>query len=852
MLVETHNMTPESIAKMSVNERLQVYCGLDNCVTFEVLEALQRLPSSQSIIYNFERALQGPILEMMLGGFLIDETERQFAIQKLRKRLARLEYILNSYSDAVWGKPLNPRSNPQLKDFFYGTMHLPEVWISEKGQRKLSFKREALEKLEAYLYAMPIVGCIMEIRETAKQLETLLTEVDYDGRMRSSYNIAGTECISGDSLLWTKSGLRTIQEVYMTSYPCEVWNGKEFVLPERKVMYKQKQGYSIELEGGYTIKCSANHPLMTFTGWKEAKDLMPLELVQINNGLPVLFGQHALPHTITTRIMSEDLCEFIGMWLADGTLNINKEHNRCRLSNSSPIVQQRFTFLAKAVFGEDASVYGEETCFSSKGTCYLLKQLGLPHDEGLGTATRKKIPAPFMRGKPNLLRAILRGLTLDSHITEKGLMFGTQSIVMREQIQQILLILGIQSVKVQTGNSIKLNVPRAYCGRFINIVGFIQPDKLMKLCDLLNERCQWHEPKPFGGKPFLEIKSITEWTGDVYDLTMPEGKPPQYIANGFTVHNTGRLSSSSNAFGTGGNLQNITDELRIIYIADLGMKMCVIDLEQAEAREVGWICGVLFGDWRYLDACESGDLHTMNARLIWPQMPWTGDLKADRKLAEAPFYRDIFSFRDMSKRGGHGTSYYGQAFTIARFLKVPVKLIVDFQAAFLAAYPSFPMWWQWTAQQIQTKQTLTTFFGRERQFFGRPGDDATLREAIAFQGQSPTADRTNYGMLQHWQHFKQGTQLLAQTHDSITFQYKEHLENEIIPVALKLMEIPLFHKGRKFIVPGEAKVGWNWAKHHDESKPISESNRLNPNGLKKWSLAKPDTRQRLIGLARPL
>ena len=36
-----------------------------------------------------------------------------------------------------------------------------------------------------------------------------------------------------------------------------------------------------------------------------------------------------------------------------------------------------------------------------------------------------------------------------------------------------------------------------------------------------------------------------------------------------------------------------------------------------------------------------------------PSFEWSGDSKTDRKLAEKIFYRD-FSFRDMSKRGGHG------------------------------------------------------------------------------------------------------------------------------------------------------------------------------------------------------
>lgn len=115
---------------------------------------------------------------------------------------------------------------------------------------------------------------------------------------------------------------------------------------------------------------------------------------------------------------------------------------------------------------------------------------------------------------------------------------------------------------------------------------------------------------------------------------------------------TGRPSSSENAFGTGGNAQNIAPGLRHVFVADSGYKLVVIDFEQSEARDLGFMIGSLFGDWSYLDACESGDLHTSNARLVWPELPWTGDKTEDKQIAGRNFYRD-FSYRDMAKRGGH-------------------------------------------------------------------------------------------------------------------------------------------------------------------------------------------------------
>ncbi len=488
---------------LSEPEVHQTYCGLDCAVTFEVLEALAglcgveeaSLPSEPDLswpsTYNFERALQAPALDMMLRGFKIDRYEQQQGILRTQAQLEVIRSQLNVLAEAVWSRPLNANSPKQLKEFFYGAMRLPELWVSQKGERKLSLNREVLEKLEVYFHARPLVALILEARDLAKKLSVLQTEVSSDGRMRTSYNIGGT--------------------------------------------------------------------------------------------------------------------------------------------------------------------------------------------------------------------------------------------------------------------------------------------------------------------------------------------------------NTGRWSSSANAEGTGTNLQNITPELRKMFVADAGWKLCGIDLEQAESREVGWLCGTLFSDWSYLDACENGDLHTTTARLIWPELGWGADARANRAVADQRFYRE-FSYRDMSKRGGHGSNYYGTPFTMARHLKVPTKIMEDFQGRYFSAFPCLPRWHRWVAERLQRDGVLVTPFGRRRQFFGRASDDATLRKAIAFSPQSSTGDRLNLGLWRIWKHMP-SVQLLAQVHDAVYFQFREsEHEDLVVSRALELIgNIPLVHpQGRTFLVPGEAKVGWNWGLGGPS----------NPDGLLKWKPSAPDTRVR--------
>lgn len=495
-LIPTHHLTPRSIALMPASDRLQVYNGLDCCVTYEVFEEISRQFNKPPEIYDFERALQGPYMEIMLRGFRVDEVMRRHAAAGLRDRITHIQSKLDRIASGVWGKGLNPRSPKQLQSLFYGAMKYPEEKIGVKGEWKVSTAREALEHLaDKYLHARPLVNAILSIRDLGKQLQVFETDIDSDSRFRTSYNIAGTE--------------------------------------------------------------------------------------------------------------------------------------------------------------------------------------------------------------------------------------------------------------------------------------------------------------------------------------------------------TGRPSSSENAFGTGGNAQNIAPGLRYVFIADPGYRLVNVDLEQVEARDVGFCIGCLFGDWTFLNSCESGDLHTSNARLIWPDLGWTGDIKHDRAIAEKEFYRG-FSYRDMAKRGSHLSNYAGTAHTAARHLKVPQSIMDEFQARYcrgrvediakgikpiVPAFPAIPRYWQWVATELQTTHKLSNLFGRVRHFFGRPTDNETMREGIAFIPQSTTADRMNLGLWRVWKYMPD-VELLAQTHDSITFQIREDKPvDDLISEALERIRIELIApNSRSYIVPGEATVGYNWGKVSD----------YNPDGLRKW------------------
>ena len=481
MLVATHELDIDSGSE-------QVYNAMDCCLTHEIFGSLQKQIPSAAPAYGFELALQAPVLEMMLRGFRVDPSARELGLQSTQNDLIRLEHVLQTLASGVWdkdvsrrnpkGKLIFPNSAVQLKDLFYNHLAVPPIKVWAKGEVSFPMDRKVIEQVGDYFQARPIAEAIIAYRDLDKTRQTLLTEVDSDWRMRTSYNIGGTK--------------------------------------------------------------------------------------------------------------------------------------------------------------------------------------------------------------------------------------------------------------------------------------------------------------------------------------------------------SARFSSSKSPTGSGGNLQNVTEDLRHIFIADPGFVLCGIDAEQSDSRMVGYMCGLLFDDWTYLDACESGDLHTSVARLVWPHLPWTDEIKKDRKIAEQKFYRH-HSHRDMCKRIGHGANFYGKAPQLSKETHVPIALVKDFLEKYFDKFPCIQQWQQWTSNQLQAHKQLTSIHGRKRDFFDRPEADETLRKGLAFLAAAATADNLNLGMWRVWRYMPQ-VQLLAQVHDAIYFQFRNTEDkNAIVRQAQTLMTVELNKGNRKFIVPTEAKLGLNWG-----------NARNNPNGLKKF------------------
>lgn len=158
---------------------------------------------------------------------------------------------------------------------------------------------------------------------------------------------------------------------------------------------------------------------------------------------------------------------------------------------------------------------------------------------------------------------------------------------------------------------------------------------------------------------------------------------------------------------------------------------------------------------------------------------------------------------------------------MAMHSKVARGIIEEFQQVYLhEAFPCIPEWQQHTIDTLQATQQLTNLFGRRRFFFGKVSDQNVINAAIAYAPQGSTGEEINLGIQQLWEHADgKWFNLLVQVHDSILFDIPEEAEDDLVPLALELMQVRVeLAGGREFIVPLDAGTGWNWGKKSPTNK----------------------------------
>ena len=187
--------TNEPYYKDTIATEREVYNATDCAVTWEIADRLLREMRRQGLeerFFSMVMPLFHTTLAMGNRGIRTD-VER---LQRLREALAYLIERRKKAFCAFAGKDINLNSPKQVKAYLYEDLKLPVQYArKKKGEAvaKVTTGEEAIERL-AKKYDKPGLRLIIKVREVEKKKGTYAeVKVDNDGRLRTLYNVAGTD-----------------------------------------------------------------------------------------------------------------------------------------------------------------------------------------------------------------------------------------------------------------------------------------------------------------------------------------------------------------------------------------------------------------------------------------------------------------------------------------------------------------------------------------------------------------------------------------------------------------------------------------------------------------------------------
>ena len=361
-------------------------------------------------------------------------------------------------------------------------------------------------------------------------------------------------------------------------------------------------------------------------------------------------------------------------------------------------------------------------------------------------------------------------------------------------------------------------------------------------------------------KAIESAKKPAKQISNVMGLQTPDGRfRTSYDGIGTT---TTRYSSRRDAFGFGGNAQNIRKDYRKIMRADNDSFLLEVDFSAADDVFVSYESE----EPRKIELVESGlDTHSYNASNVF-FTNWTYDDVVAGKDAKDPRVVDpITGIRQITKKTTHGANYLMAGMTLlmsagreaivaaAKHLghtdagHWSTDRLAEFCEHLDEKYRRFYPRFKRTGTDsiyhdlqigLNHHGSYTTIFGYRQHFSSPASDQGTLRACAASVGQANTAGRVNMALDELvfgirtvrfrdgdapdaggpglWVNERDyGCSLRFQTHDSVTYNVKHtHTSwRDGVERIFTVLRRPVLCKGRIIRVGIEADVAIRWAEN---------------------------------------
>lgn len=820
--------TAEIPEDLTNDEKLWVYNGLDCMVTKQLLQELepQLTEGTTGLIYQFEKGLLAPAITAMRRGVRVDMDVREQLQISLSQQHTAFSGMKRNAKDkweivdesapfqrlarAIWRKPINPNSPAQLKQLLYEYFQLPYQYKNAGGKRTVSTDREALESLaNNYLRARPFCRALLHIRDLEKKLTVVSAPVGPDGRMRFSFNIAGTETgrwSSSKHIFDQGMNFQNITKDLRAMFIPD--DGYLFIYPDLEQAESRGVAY-LSGDESYINACEGGdlHTTVARMVWPERPwDKEGVELdwpteKRADGWYRFKNGQWDDKPTAWDRLVAE--CNYY----------------------------RQFSYRDLAKRGGHGCLTSDHEVLTRSGWV----NIGEKPSEILQWSDSKSEFVPVQHWTDHLYTGCLQefeGNSISAVMThDHRVPYRSDN---RSQVRERAAMEG-------PGRFMPLG--HGYVGGSVilpaRLIAAFMADGYQKS----KNRMEFHLKKT---RKIARLKDLCQYYGYTFEVK-PHDK--------YIVH--GNLPKKLNANCLNWRVDCIEDFLDEYPRWDGHVSKTSTSVFSSDLGHLQWIqtlnrlCGYGGNIQRphkpgYPNSQPSYRLQVNNRR--WA----TGACVKHTKsivTSQRVFCPTVPSGWFYVRRNGKifvtgNTNYFGTARTMARHLKVEEKLMHRFMAQYYGgeiylrnlkrwkyddmlelpgvternglvrvqgAFPGIRDWHNAVRDQLQTEGVLTTPLGRRRQFWGRLRDDATLREAIAFVPQSLIGDILNIGVYRFWKTLDPEHALfMGQVHDAILGQVREDKLDEVIPMVEEAMTVPVPIGGRTMVIPIEHSHGRNW------------------------------------------
>jgi len=229
--------------KDMAEDQLWRYNGIDCVRTRECGEAELRTIEDLNLQAPeaFQQKFFWPVLQCMQRGIAVDLKRRAKFAETLMWEMENRE----TWFRRVLGHPLNPRSSKQMCELFYNDLQQKKNWGKAKPGMppSLTCDDSALHKIGSREPLLrPLLRKIAEYRSLGVFLSTFVNApLDIDGRMRTSYNICGTETFRFSSSENAFGSGTNLQNIPKGGDDDE----SDLVLPNVREIFVPNPGYTI-------------------------------------------------------------------------------------------------------------------------------------------------------------------------------------------------------------------------------------------------------------------------------------------------------------------------------------------------------------------------------------------------------------------------------------------------------------------------------------------------------------------------------------------------------------------------------------------------------------------------------